>query len=135
MAESIEAANKRIAIAFLGALSRADRDAVAELYAEDFELWTAGTLPFSGDKNRAEALEAMNRILDMFPDGLAFTTVAMTAEGERVAIEAECDGIHTSGRPYHNYYHFLLVVRDGRIVRFKEYMDTALAGKVLLAAR
>ena len=133
MAESIEDANKQIAHAFLDALSRVDRLAVEELYADDFELWTAGTLPFSGTSNKAQALEGMKGILGMFPKGLAFSIRAMTAEGERVAIEAECNGIHVSGKPYHNYYHFLLVVRDGRIVQFKEYMDTAHAADVLLS--
>ncbi len=133
MAESSEAANKRVARTFLDALSRADRDAVEEIYADDIELWTAGTMPFSGTSNKAQALEGMKGILGMFPKGLAFSITAMTAEGERVAIEAESDGIHVSGKPYHNYYHFLMVVRDGKIVQFKEYMDTMHAGEVLLS--
>lgn len=131
MGGSQEAANKALVRTFFDALSRADVEAVRELYAEDFQLWTAGTLPFSGTSNKAQALDGMRGILSFFPDGLDFSIDAMTAEGERVAVEAESEGIHTSGARYHNRYHFLLVVRDGRITELKEYLDTEHAREVL----
>jgi hypothetical protein len=56
----------------------------------------------------------------------------MTAEGERVAIEAEGLGTHASGKVYHQRYHFLLVIRDGKIKQLKEYFDTELARDVLM---
>ena len=55
----------------------------------------------------------------------------MTAEGDRVAVEAESRGVHASGLPYNNYYHFLFRFRDGELVRLTEYMDTELATDVL----
>jgi ketosteroid isomerase-like protein len=131
MGGSQEAANKALVRTFFDALSRADVEAVRELYAEDFELWTAGTLPFSGTSNKAQALEGMRGILSIFPEGLDFSIDAMTAEGERVAVEAKSEGVHTSGARYHNRYHFLLVVRDGRITELKEYLDTEHAREVL----
>jgi ketosteroid isomerase-like protein len=48
----------------------------------------------------------------------------MTAEGERVAVEAESKAKLANGTLYHNRYHFLFVVRDGRIQAVKEYLDT-----------
>ena len=48
----------------------------------------------------------------------------MTAEGDRVAVEAETYGEHVSGKTYNNFFHFLLVIRDGKIQEWKEYMDT-----------
>ena len=57
--------NREIAREFFAAISRADVAKLGELYAEDFELWTAGTLPFSGTKNRAEALEGMAMVLSL----------------------------------------------------------------------
>ena len=128
----LEEKNKELARVFLDALSRADAELARELYAEDFQLWTAGSLPFSGTSNKAEALEGMKMIGSMFPDGLQFTILETTAEGDRVAIEAESKGVAASGVPYHNLYHFLMVVRDGRIHRFKEYMDTMHANEVLV---
>ena len=126
--------NRQLAREFIDAITRADVAALDRLYADDFELWTAGNLPFSGSHDKKEALEGMKMIGSMFPKGLRFTITGMTVEGERVAIEAESDGVHASGHPYHNQYHFLMIVRDGRIRKFKEYMDTVHATEVLLAA-
>ena len=56
----------------------------------------------------------------------------MTAEGERVAIEAESYGRHINGKTYNNLYHFLMVIRDGKISELKEYMDTMHANEVLV---
>jgi len=126
--------NRRITRELFAALSSADVAKLALLYADDFELWTAGTLPFSGTHGRAEALAGMDLVASMFPKGIRFEIVAMTAEGERVAVEAESHGIHASGLPYHNRYHFLVVIRDGKIRRFKEYLDTMHADEVLVKA-
>jgi ketosteroid isomerase-like protein len=128
----VEEENKEIARVFLDALSRADVDVVGGLYADDFQLWTAGSLPFSGTSDKAQALQGMPAVLDLFPDGLSFTIKAMTAEGERVAIEAVSEGTTFRGDRYNQTYHFLMRVRDGMVVEFKEYMDTEHARKVLV---
>ena len=126
--------NKEIAREFFAAMSRADVAKLDELYGEDFEIWTAGTLPFSGTRGKADALAGMDFVASLFPKGIRFEIRAMTAEGERVAVEAESFGTHASGLPYHNTYHFLVVIRDGKIRRFKEYMDTMHADEVLVKA-
>ena len=131
-ADSQRAENRRIVRELFDALSRSDVATVDRLYADEFEIWTAGSLPFSGRHDKAYALGATEMILGAFPQGIAFTIDAMTVEGERVAIEAHSDGTHVSGTHYHNEYHFLLRIRDGQVVEFKEYMDTALAAKVLV---
>ena len=71
---------------------------------------------------RAKA--AAGGIFQVFPQGIRFTIKAMTAEGERVAVEAESEGQHISGKRYSNQYHFLMRFRDDKLVEFKEYMDT-----------
>jgi ketosteroid isomerase-like protein len=124
--------NKRIAVELVQALARADKQKVLSLYADDFELWTAGSLPFSGSHTREEAAALMDGILGAFPDGLDFELRAITAEGERVALEAESVGRHASGLEYRNQYHFLLVIRDGKVHQLKEYLDTERAREVLV---
>jgi ketosteroid isomerase-like protein len=124
--------NKEIARDLIEALGRADKARVLDLYAEDFELWTAGTLPFSGVHSLDEAEGLMDGILDAFPDGLRFRIRSMTAEDDRVAVEAESEGVHASGRPYRNQYHFLMVIRDGKVRQLKEYLDTMHAQEVLV---
>ena len=129
---SLEEQNKELARTFMDALSRADVAAVDALYDEDFRIWVTGTLPFSGSRGKAEALEGMPAVLELFPNGLKFEIQAMTAEGDRVAIEATSDGITFRGDRYQQTYHFLLRARDGKIVEWKEYMDTEHARKVLV---
>jgi len=133
---ALEDGNKEIARRFVEeVLSTGDVEAARTLYAEDFEVWTAGTLPFSGSSNKAQALEGMSAVLGLFPKGLRFTVDAMTAEGSRVAIEAHSDGISAAGPRYQQTYHFLMELRDGQITRFKEFMDTELARRVLVEGR
>lgn len=123
--------NKQIAREFFAALNRADSAAIATLYADDAVLWTAGSTPFSGIFTKAQAIQGMDAVLSLFPDGLTFTIKVMTAEDERVAIEAESRGRHASGKLYNNQYHFLMIIRGGKVAAFKEYMDTMHANEVL----
>ncbi len=131
---SIEA-NKAVAREFFGALNRRDGKRVLELYAEDGVCWTAGNLPFSGTHTLEEMGPIMAEILGGFPDGLKFTLHGLTAEGDRVAIEAESYGEHKSGKIYNNRYHFLMILKDGRIKEFREYMDTLHAEEVLVMGK
>ena len=124
--------NKRLVRRLFECLSQGDTKAVLDLYAEDASVWTAGSLAFSGRRSKQEVTPLMEGILSAFPEGLRFTIHGMTAEGDRVAVEAESRGLHASGKLYNNLYHFLLVVREGKVREFKEYLDTELAHEVLL---
>ena len=54
------------------------------------------------------------------------------APEQRVAIEATSRGTTANGDLYAQQYHFLLRARDGKIIEWREYMDTELARKVLI---
>lgn len=127
-----EEENKQLAREMVDALSRADQDWVKENYSDDFVIWVTGSLPFSGTNDKAGALASMPAVLDLFPEGLKFQIEAMTAEGDRVAIEATSRGKTFRGDLYTQEYHFLMRARDGKITEWKEYMDTEHARKVLV---
>ena len=55
---------------------------------------------------------------------LTITPTAMTAEGDRVAVEAESYAELVSGGVYANQYHFLVELAGGRVRRVREYSDT-----------
>jgi ketosteroid isomerase-like protein len=129
---AVEDQNKELARAFLDALSRADVATIDGMYADDFSLRVPGTLPFSGTKGKEQALSGIPEVLGLFPDGLRFDIEALTAEGERVAIEATSDGVTFRGDRYQQTYHFLMRARDGKIIEWREYMDTDLARKILV---
>jgi uncharacterized protein len=127
-------ANKAIARRFFEHLSNGDAAALVALYADGLTFWTAGSLPFSGTHRREEARPMIEGVRSVFPAGLTFTVHGLVAEGDRVAVEAESSGKHVSGKTYNNRYHYLFVIRDGKIQSFKEYFDTRHAEDVLLSA-
>jgi ketosteroid isomerase-like protein len=106
-----------------------------DFYNDDSIIWTAGTIAISGSRTKKEVIDFAKDILDSFPDGIKFNITGMTAENERVAVEVNGKAIHASGEPYNNQYHFLLVIKNGKIVELKEYMDTQLAARILLGEK
>ena len=124
--------NQRIVEVFFESLDRGDAEALLAAYAPDATVWTAGSLPFSGTHTLDQLPEFMGDILSQFPEGLRFTVTGITAGDDRVAVEAESEGRHQNGRRYHNQYHFLFILRDGKIVQMKEYLDTMLAHQFLV---
>jgi len=123
--------NKQVARDFFDALTRSDVAAIVDAYADDGRVHTMGNTMISGVFDKAQVKAAASGVLGAFPKGIRFTIKTMTAEGDRVAIEAESSAVHVSGKPYANQYHFLMRVRDGKIVEFKEYMDTEMVTDVL----
>jgi len=126
-------ANKAIVREFIEAMSRADVEAILEAYAEDGYVRTMGDTPISGVYDRERIADYAGSVYDTFPEGLEFTVHGMTAEGDRVAVEAESNGAHVSGRHYRNFYHFLFTLRDGKVASLKEYLDTQKVMEVLVA--
>ena len=62
---------------------------------------------------------------DLIAPGGRMEIHGMTAEGNRLAIEAESIFPTKDGRTYNNTYHFLMEFRDGKVIRVKEYCNTA----------
>ena len=71
----------------------------------------------------------VGRGTDIFKDRLSIQILGITASEDRVAVEMESRGEFKDGRPYNNSYHWLFVLRDGRIQTIKEYTDTLYANR------
>ena len=123
--------NKQLTLTFFDAMQRGDAQAIAETYADEGRVVTMGHTLISGSRGKEEIRQFAGGVLEAFPKGLSFTILNMTAEDDRVAVEATSGGIHVSGRPYENHYHFLLTWREGQLLEMKEYMDTELVTDVL----
>ena len=119
-----EEGNKRRVREFFAAMNAGDVATIVASYADDGYLRTMGRTLISGQFTRAQIQGAAGQIYEVFPQGIQFTIDAMTAEGDRVAVEAHSRGRHASGKVYTNEYHFLFVFRDGKLAVLKEYMDT-----------
>jgi uncharacterized protein len=120
-----EADNIAKARAFFDALSASGFRGARALLADDFEWWSAGA------GNIQDQLEAMQGAAEReIAEPVRFKVLGVTAQGARVAVEVEGLGRLRNGKTYHNFYHFLLVVRDGKIAMVKEYHDTKHAHEV-----
>lgn len=128
---TLEQRNKQLVRDFFAIMNRGDVPSIVAAYADDGYLMTMGHTLISGRFTRAQIQAAAGQIYDVFPQGLEFTIDAMTAEGERVAVEAHSQGRHVSGALYSNEYHFLFVFRDGKLAVLKEYMDSERVTDVL----
>jgi hypothetical protein len=116
---SIEA-NKATARRFIANLTR---DIVEEaMLAPDFTYWTIPT----GIIPREVIVAPGAKMGRLFAGPMTITETGITAEGDRVAMEAKSDGELVSGNRYSNVYHFLFVFdADGRLREVKEHMNTA----------
>ena len=123
--------NKKLVEDFFRILSSGSQDYL-DFYTEESIIWTAGENAIGGSRSKSEVVGFAKSILDSFPDGISFKVVNLVAENDCVAAEVEGSAMHVSGKPYNNKYHFLLKIKDNKILELKEYMDTQLAAKVLL---
>lgn len=123
--------NKQVVEAFFAAMNSGDVDAIVNSYHDEGYLWTKGHTLISGRYGKAQVQAAAGGIYEAFPEGIAFDILHMTAEDDRVAVEATSRGKHVSGLLYENEYHFLFHLRDGKVLALKEYMDTERVTDVL----
>jgi ketosteroid isomerase-like protein len=118
---------KRMARELLEASAVHDGAAFEALLHPEATYWTLGKPHLwrhVGEKTR-EAIVAYMSSPSIFPGGVKVSFAAITAEDDRVAIEAATEGMLPNGRVYTNLYQYLMIFRDGLIWRIKQYLDTA----------
>ena len=120
------AANKAVVTDFLATFSRGDVAGVLERMAEGATWWVSGSIEgMSGTYEKAAFGQLLAGVKGLYKTGaLQLTPQSMIAEGPWVAVEAESYAELHNGRIYRNRYHLLVEVRDGKVLRIKEYMDT-----------
>ena len=90
------------------------------LLTPDAVVWAPGR----GEFNAAAFVNTAGAFAGMFKAPSVITVHGVTAEGDRVAIEAEGRAELKNGRIYANRYHYLFVFRGGKICQVKLYNDT-----------
>jgi ketosteroid isomerase-like protein len=117
MTSTVEA-NKALVHRYMQAVIDGDIATIEALQHRDVRWWVLGQGDIDRDRFnslvKSGLLSAQSRSLKL---------TGITAEGDRVAYEAEGEMVFP-GRVYRNQYHNLLVIRDGLIVEGREYMDT-----------
>jgi uncharacterized protein len=119
--------NKNVVRRYCDALSAGDIAGCLSLTSDDYTCWVPGPkdkIPVCGHHRRSDVAAMYAAWPTMFPKGFKVTIKTMTAEGDRVAVEAESYGETAVGKIYQQTYHYLFIVRNGKIVVQHEYLDT-----------
>jgi len=118
-------ANKAIILCFFDNFSLDKLDQALELMADDATWWMCGRpdrFIYGGLYSKAEFAEQIRSFLGVMAQ-FSFVPTGMTAEGERVAVEAKSHGETPEGKVYKNLYNILFELREGRIQTVREYFD------------
>ncbi|RAV03878.1 nuclear transport factor 2 family protein [Mycolicibacter senuensis] len=118
------ATNKELALAWFQALVSGDADAVASGVADEFRYFLTGTMPASGWWDKQGFFDSAKMFAGVLAGPITMRVGDVTAEGDRVWIEAESEAPLSSGGTYLNTYVIALKLRDGKIAEMKEFSDT-----------
>lgn len=124
--------NKSVVRKFLDALSRGDLLQLKAVITEDIQAICTGSSLMSGTRGYAEVCGAAGMFGQLTKNGLELRVITLTAEADRVSAEVEGFAELVNGVAYNNQYHFLFFIRDGKIFRIKEYLDTLLMERALV---
>jgi len=124
--------NKKVVLRFLEATGHNDAETVKACVDPDGVSVAKGTSKFTGPRrfgaNIADTIETFKKII---PTGLRYKICSVTAEKDRVVVQAEGDAVTHDGKPYRNDYCFVCTVKNGKVVRVDEYFCTKMADEVL----
>lgn len=125
-------ANKRVALAFVEAMSAGDAAGMDRCVTPDVVTDTRGYGQVSGRRNRETMLATTGAFLEVMPTGLRPQVRKVVAEGEVVVVEFEGDAVLSNGVPYCNHYVFIFTFRDRLICKVDEYFCTVHADERIL---
>lgn len=118
--------NKTLAISFFEASFSGDFDRWRSLMTDDFRYWNGGKW-----KDREGYLAVAERLSqDLIEGEYTMEIGSVTAEDDRVVIEAETNYDVPGGHHYQNFYAWILQIRDGKILSLKGHADTLHASRI-----
>jgi ketosteroid isomerase-like protein len=111
--------NRQAAIKFISTMNQhAGFD--ERMVTDDLEWFLPNQTIITG----AQLKGLLKQIAPIMPEPPTLTILGVAADGDRVAVEAAGKCLLANGRRYDNFYHFLILFRDGRICAVKEYCDS-----------
>ncbi|AWK76683.1 hypothetical protein CBI38_32880 (plasmid) [Rhodococcus oxybenzonivorans] len=132
---TVEHRNKELVVEFMKVFSTGDVDRILTYLDDSATWWVAGNIDgISGEKTKKEFAEILSAQSAYLKTGaITLTPKRWTAEADRVAVETESYAELANGRVYNNLYHFAFVIRNGKIQKVKEFMDTEHVREVFVA--
>ncbi|MGR8918696.1 MAG: nuclear transport factor 2 family protein [Gammaproteobacteria bacterium] len=124
--------NKQLVRDTWGAVSAGDIDTFMNNLADDISWTFFGSHRFAGTFNGKEELanKLFAPIGDVLEDGIKVELLSLTADGDRVAVEAKGNARSKAGKDYNNDYCMIVTCADGKVKAVREYLDSELVTDV-----
>lgn len=116
---------------FMEVFSAGNVAGVIDMMDPEGTWWVAGTMPISGTYSREQFGQLLSKVGETCIGPIELIPHEFTIQGDRVAVETESKATTLGGEIYNNLYHFLFVLREEKILRVKEYLDTMHTNDVL----
>jgi uncharacterized protein len=128
------AENKALLQGIYAALEDGDTKPFTDAMADDFAWITPGEHAWSGIWRGKEAVgrELHRPLFAQFANRYTSKVTRIIAEGDTVVVECRGRVKVKSGADYNNSYCMIFRVEDGKLKELTEYMDSALAERVLI---
>lgn len=123
--------NREVVLRFMEGMGTNNPELAASCLAPDACAVAKGFGRFAGVRPAETMIGMIEEFKKMVPTGLRFTIHSVIADGDRVAVEAEGDGVTRSGTAYRNQYCFVFTLANGKIRQVNEYFCTVHADEVL----
>jgi ketosteroid isomerase-like protein len=122
--------NKQLVMQAYGLYSQGDIKGVLALCSDDV-CWTSADIeqvPFSGRYNGQYEVGEFFTSMAGTMDTVHFTPRDFIAEGDKVVVTGDARWhVKTTGAQFASEWVHVFTVRDGKVVRFEQYTDTAAA--------
>ena len=116
-------ANKRIVRDYFDAGNRGDFDSQLAYFDDDnFKLICRARPPLGYSIDKPRLAQMMKDVDNVLKGPLQVTIDLLTAEDDRVAVQAHSRGERVQGGLYENNYHFLFTIRNNKIIQIEEYL-------------
>jgi uncharacterized protein len=127
--------NKQLVESVFAALAEGNRQPFAQAMADEFSWTISGHGPWAHTWRGKHAVQRglMSPLFAQFADTYRNRALRIVAEGDTVVVECRGSVATQRGARYDNHYTYWIEMRDGCMVSLTEYMDTALAERVLVA--
>lgn len=123
--------NKLVVMQFQQALAAGQAGAALALMAPEATWWIPGAEPGGVTMTKEAMAPVLHSFLGVFRQMPGFEVLSITAEGDRVVLQQSARGGMThGGAAYGNDYLILFELRDGMIMRIREYLNPILSGPI-----
>lgn len=112
-------ANKAVVRAFFDTLNSQGIYAAIQSLPDEATIWSV-----AGTWTKQQYLDRASKLGDILVRPMQIALGSITAEDDRVAVEANSSAKFKGDMEYANVYHFLFRVQHGKIVGFREHHNT-----------